>query len=433
MKKLLFLCCFLPALPAAAQDTLALDKAMELALKNNHGILMANNQVKAAEAAAHPGNAGLLPTVSVSGSYNYSNTNTEFEIISEPQPISVDGAQSTTLQGSVGLSYTLFDGLGTLYNFRKLQASKSLSEASANITVENTLIQVVNAYYAIAQAQDNLATAQQALSISRERVNRAKAAVQFGTANKLQELNAKVDFNTDSIALVNAQLAKTTASRNLHFLLGNASAADFNVSTKVQYQADLSLEDLRAQALNNNSSLLIASQNLAVSELDIKGSQSTRYPVIGLNASYGYTGQQNDAGLISRNESIGFNGGISLNFALFDGKKRSLAIQNATIALESNQLAREQAKLQVERDILNAWSTYQARLAILNAQKTSLITAQRNFERTQQQYKLGQVTGTTFREAQLNLVRTKNALNTARYQAKLAEIDCLRIAGLLLR
>ena len=290
----------------------------------------------------------------------------------------------------------------------------------------------MNSYYTLAQAQDNLTTATDALSISTERLSRAKTAAKFGAQSQLQVLNAQVDLNTDSIKLVNSQLALSTAQRNLNFLLGNKAPEDLAVNTEVDYRSDLTADGLRNQALSNNASMLMAAQSLAISELDLKSSRSNQYPVIGLNASYGYNGQQSDASIVISNESIGFTGGLSLNFSLFDGRKRSIAIQNAKIDLESNLLRQEQARFQVERDVLNSWNTYQSRLAVLNAQKTSVTTAQRNFDRTKQQHQLGQVTSTQFREAQLNLVRTQNSLNAARYQAKLSELECLRIAGMLI-
>lgn len=431
--KYLLLLVFLAPAFAHAQGPLTLERAIALAMSHNHGIQIANNDVDAASNAVHPGNAGLLPTVAVNGSYNYSNNNTTIQFATEPTAREINGAASTTLVGSLGLNYTLFNGLGTFYNYQKLQAAESLSEASARLTIENTLIQVLNGYYTLAQAQDNLKTSVEALSISAERLERAKTAAKFGVQSQLQVLNAQVDLNTDSIKLVNSQLALVTAQRNINFLLGNKAPEDLTVDTEVAYRSDLTVDGLRNQALNNNASMLMAAQSLALSELDLKSSRSNQYPVIGLNASYGYNGNQSDASLVLSNESVGFTGGLSLNFSLFDGRKRNIAIQNAKIDLESNLLRQEQARLQVERDVLNAWSTYQTRLAVLNAQQTSVTTATRNFDRTEQQHQLGQVTSTQFREAQLNLIRTQNSLNGARYQAKLSELECLRIAGMLIK
>ena len=65
------------------------------------------------------------PLIFVSGSYNYSNNNTTIQFLGQPET-KIDGAASSNLAGSVGLNYTLFNGLGTLYGYQKLKAAESL-------------------------------------------------------------------------------------------------------------------------------------------------------------------------------------------------------------------------------------------------------------------------------------------------------------------
>jgi len=44
---------------------------------------------------------------------------------------------------------------------------------------------------------------------------------------------------------------------------------------------------------------------------------------------------------------------------------------------------------------------------------------------------LGQLTATTFREAQLNLINTRKSIASDRYDAKMLELKLKRFAGLL--
>ncbi len=65
-------------------------------------------------------------------------------------------------------------------------------------------------------------------------------------------------------------------------------------------------------------------------------------------------------------------------------------------------------------------------------EQTSVETAKINFELTQEKYKLGQVLNTEFRQAQLNLLMTENSLNNSKYNAKLAELEIIKLSGILL-
>ncbi len=50
---------------------------------------------------------------------------------------------------------------------------------------------------------------------------------------------------------------------------------------------------------------------------------------------------------------------------------------------------------------------------IVSAQEKNVMTNQNNFNRTEAQYKLGQVTSIEFRQAQINLLNAKTAFNNA--------------------
>ncbi|MEP1892171.1 MAG: TolC family protein, partial [Cyclobacteriaceae bacterium] len=76
--------------------------------------------------------------------------------------------------------------------------------------------------------------------------------------------------------------------------------------------------------------------------------------------------------------------------------------------------------------------TYKNNMALLGIEENSLVTAQQNFETTQEQNRLGTVTSTEFREAQLNLINAQFRITDAKFLAKVAEFEVLRVAGQLL-
>jgi len=73
MKRIITLLSLLAALSAGhAQQLLTADDAVGIALKNNYDVLVAHNDAEIAKVNNTPGNAGMLPTVAVTGSDNYS-------------------------------------------------------------------------------------------------------------------------------------------------------------------------------------------------------------------------------------------------------------------------------------------------------------------------------------------------------------------------
>lgn len=61
----------------------------------------------------------------------------------------------------------------------------------------------------------------------------------------------------------------------------------------------------------------------------------------------------------------------------------------------------------------------------------NLLTAQTNFNRTEEQFKIGQVSSVAYRQAQLNLLHAQTAILTAKYEAKVVELQLLQLTGRL--
>ena len=114
---------------------------------------------------------------------------------------------------------------------------------------------------------------------------------------------------------------------------------------------------------------------------------------------------------------------------MYDGGRRKLQKENAKINVENQLVQKEQIAQQLERDVINAWENYQNALFILRAEKQNLAINQLNFERTEEQFKVGQVTSVEFRQAQLNLLNAATNLNTAKFDAKILEINLLQLSG----
>jgi hypothetical protein len=71
-------------------------------------------------------------------------------------------------------------------------------------------------------------------------------------------------------------------------------------------------------------------------------------------------------------------------------------------------------------------------VAVESDVKTININPAVAFKLTNEKYKLGQVINTQFREAQFNLIKTKNNYNNSEFNARLAELEIIKLSGILL-
>lgn len=415
-----------------AQSIVTTDEAITLALENNYGIKIANNIVEEAENNANILNSGYLPSLTglAGGTYNKDNLSAEF---SNGGSTELKGAESTRYNASLNLDFTLFDGLGRYYNYKSLKETYNLTELQARETIENTIVQLLTVYYDVARRSENFESLQTTLNISKDRLTRASYQFEYGQNTKLDVLNAEVDVNNDSINVINIRQSLVNAKRDLNFVTGNAIPNLFEVDTNIDFLLALDKNALLERLKENNVSLIQIDKNIQINEFTIKANKSGYLPSIGLTGTYGWNENNNNAAsFVTVSTSTGVSAGVNFTWNLFDGGGTITRVKNAQIALENQKLQKEELLLSVVRDFENAWDDYQNKLTIFRVQQDNIRTANNNFQRTEEQFKLGQVTSIEFRQAQLNLLSAELNTNQAKYDAKLAEIVVLQLSGELL-
>ena len=422
----------IPSLTAQQRDTLSLQAAVQQAVENNYSIQVARTNEQISDNSLNIGNAGLLPSVSLSssGSLQQQDTRQEFE-----QPLgeqTINGAQSSNLDASVNLQYTLFDGLGNTYNYRQLKTEKNLTEAQARQTIEQTLLRVVQQYYQVARLRAEAEIAKEAVTLSQQRLSRVETGVQFGNKSRVDLTNAQVDLDTDSTTLIEAKTQYRNARRTLNVLLGQAPNAPVTVKEQVSFQQDLERQALLEQAQERNSSLQAADYEVKNARLQKKIANASYFPEVNLTSSYAYSQSASDAGFLNEQRSSGIRSGLELNMPLFSGFQNDIRAENAELRLQNQKNRKAETKLNVRRDLTNAYATYEQNLRALRLEKRSVDNARLNLRRTRESYQVGQATATQLREAQVNFTKAKTRLTNARYDAKLAEVELYQLAGLLL-
>ena len=432
LKKIIFVFMSFCMTSIAAQKLVSVSEAIELALENNYGIKIISNNKEIAKNNAGVLNSGYLPTVTSSSGATFNRDNLEAEF-ANGESTALNGAKSSRYNASINLNYTLFDGLGRYYDYKRLKETYKLSELQARETIENTIAQLYVVYYNVAQVTENVTVLEKTLTISKDRITRANYQFEYGQGTMLNVLNAQVDINNDSINLINAKQQLVNTKRDLNVVLGNVISSEFRVDTTIEFKLNIDQNDLANKVKSNNVNLLQLDKNIMINTFIVKANKSGYLPSLGLTGSYGWNkGNNNAASFVAVSTNTGLSGGLSLSWNLFDGGATATRVSNAKIELENRSLEKESMVIDIERNFNNAWDDYQNKLTIFQVQENNIITSTNNFNRTQEKYKLGQATSIEFRQAQLNLINSELNRNQAKYAAKIAELTVLQLSGELL-
>ncbi len=429
MQKLIF---FLFLTSGVVAQKLTKQEAIRLTLENNFGILIATNDIQIASNNKNILNSGYLPNVTGDAAAVYNRDNIEAQFANGETNI-LNGAESDRYNAAVNLNYTLFDGLGRWYNYKRLKEQYNLTELQARETIENTILQLFTVYFEIARLSENVTILKETLQISEERITRSNYQFEYGQNTKLDVLNAQVDAANDSINLINTKQLLVNTKRDLNLIVNNDLTKTFEVDTTINFVNRLQIDGFLEKSFENNVRILRNQSNIKINEYDLKVSKSGYLPTIGLTGTYGWNKNNNNAAaFLATLTSDGLSASVNLSWNLFDGGRTITEIKNAKIALENQEIQQEQLEQEVKRDIANALGNYENRLKVYEIQQQNVVTNQNNFERSKERFNLGQITSIEFRQAQINLIQAQTNKTLAKYDAKLAELQLLQLTGQLL-
>lgn len=410
---------------------ISIKSAVDSAMKNNYSIKIARNNIEIASNNASLMNSGFLPTLSANGGLAHKNEDTYSE--SSTGAINdQNGNLTDSYNYGVSLNYRLFDGMGRLYNYKKLQSTFTLEELKSRSIIENTLMNLIIAYYDVARLTSKLENQKRTMEISNERHKLTSSQFDYGQASKLDMLQSEVDMNNDSINFINTNRDLKVARRNFNVIIARDVSTPFDVDTTVVFNQNIDESKMMELALSQNVDYLLALQGVDVAEFTKKSSSSGYIPKIDLTGGYSGSNTESTAGFFPKNERHGYNLGASLKWDIFDGGKTSVQMQNSKIAELNAQEESYNQKINLEKEISNAFIVYENSLYVMKAEAKNRQTNQLNFEYSKEKFSLGQINSIDFRKAQVDLQSSIDRYNEAKYLAKVAELKLMKLAGLFM-
>lgn len=430
MKHVLTSLLLLGAASVSAQDMLTAEEAVRIAVEQNYGIRIARLDVRSAELLNNAGQAGMLPTVSAFGSYSVDNSSTKQTFFSGDVR-EADNADTRVLDTGVQLSWTVFDGFSMFAAKDRLEALELIGRTQLRQRIEATLYEVLSSYYQLVQVRNAIGVQREGLRISRERLSIAVAAQTIGTASGLNVVQARLDLSTDSALVLDLQVQEAVSAARLNALLGRDPATPLAVATEIPPNTALDLAQLQQAARQANSTLQQARQQQIAADLGVKELRGALFPKLDVFGNYGYTRSTSAVGVLSSNQSLGPDYGARISIPLFGGLQLRKALQVAQVNREQAAISTQQAQLDLEESLLNAWTTHATAVQRVALEAENLTGSRTQVDVALESYRLGAITSVELRDVQLGLIAAEQRLILAHYQAKMAELQLKWLAGSL--
>lgn len=246
-----------------------------------------------------------------------------------------NGIYDQTFNAGINLNWTIFDGFRIRTNYKKLKEMQEMGTVRTRITIEDFVASLTAEYYNYVQQTLRLQNFRYAVALSRERLRITEARVSVGNFSRLDLLQARVDFNADSSKYMSQQELVSASRIRINELLANKDVNEMLCirDSVIEVNGELKWEELLAQTLDTNASLLLAGHDNVLAELDLKTVQARNYPYLNLTTGYGYTYNRFGNGTTQSRGTLGLNAGVKLGITIFDGNRRREQ-RNARIDVE---------------------------------------------------------------------------------------------------
>ena len=377
------------------------------------------------------GNAGFLPRVDATAGTNNSIVNTRQEYLSGEKN-ERDKAKSGSLNAGAAMQWTLFDGLRMFNSYATLQKELEAGELRTRLQIENTVADALEAYYNMVQLKQKKVVLEKAVKLGEERQGIAQDMLMLGAGSRLSLLQAEVDLNTDKSQMLELDNMIVSAGIALNRFMGKDAAATVAVKDSIRPGPVLDYETLKAQMQRTNPTLLLSQADLEIAERNLDNIKGQRLPVVNFNLGYNFNDQTSESGFLKASRSSGLNYGFTASVPLFDGFNLNRRRQNARIGIEQAGVAYQNYQNALQAELLSTYSTYTNRLSMVIFEKENSSTAGINFDIAGERFRLGEMSGIEYREAQKNFLLANERLINAQFEVRLLEIRLHQLTGSLL-
>ncbi len=413
-----------------AQGVLTAEEAVRMAVEQNYGIRFVRLDARSAEVLNTAGQAGMLPDLDAVGSYGIDNRATK-QTFFDGEVREVDNADANVLNAAVQMNWTVFDGLTMFATKDRLETLELIGQTRLRGQIESTTYEVLSTYYRLVQLRKAIEVQREGVRISRERLTIAEAGQRIGTASGLAVVQAQLDLSADSAAVLDLQVQDAMSVARLNALMGRDPSIAVVVASEVAPIEPLELAPVQAAARQSNSTVQQARQQQIAADLNVKEFRGALLPRLDLYANYGYTRATSAVGFLQSNRGYGPDYGARVSIPLFHGSRNRQAVEVAKLAQEQAALSTQQAELDLEEGVLNAWTNYTFANQRIALEEQNLIGARTQAVVALESYRLGAITAIELRDVQLGLIAASERLIVAQYEAKVAELQLKWLAGRL--
>ncbi len=402
---------------------LSLDEAIRRGLKANLGIILTGTQADAARAQRLGQLQSLLPSVDFSAKESLQQVDLPAQGLRIPGlPTIIGPFGYTDVRATMNWSLVNVNSLRTYLADRHSFASAQLSAQDAHDMV---VLTVGNAYLLVLADQTEIASAQAQVDTSKVSLDQAVANHQAGTAPELDELRARVDYQSQEQKLITARNALEKDKLVLARVIGLPLAQQFTLTDEAPYAIydQFDIDTLIKQAHANRKDLAALVEQEKAAEQQRKAATADRLPTVKIDADYG------DIGTTLAHSHGTVDASATLSVPVFKEFELRGEAEQAQAQLDATKAQLSDKNAQVEADVRDALLDIQSAQQQVEVAKSSVDLANEALREAQERYKNGVDNNLAVSEAQQSVAQANDQYVASLYRHNVAKLSLARALG----
>lgn len=410
MRKIIILvAALLTALFVSAQSKAwSLQQCVDTALANNRNIKQRELIRQQNEIAWKQSRNNLLPSLNASARHNWSFGRSEVT-----NGTKIDGNSNNS---SFGFSsdLTIFDGLKMKYDIDARMTDLKKSEADLNKIKQDIALSVASAFLQVLYNKELVQINTEQCKLTSNRIEQQQSLVKSGRLAEGELLELQAQLAKEEVTRTESEGSLKLALLDLAQIL---ELPDFE-NLDVEVPADLLESELQVlsansvyeSALKNRAEIKSAEYQLQGSEKNVLIAKSAYYPTLSFGASAGKSFYNLHP--TPFNTSLG----LTLNVPIFNKLQVRNNVKTAQIETQSNQINVENAKLELRKNIQQAYYNAVSAKAKLEASQKSVNSGAEAYRFAEKKYEGGRANVYELYQAKNNYARAQSEATQAKYE-----------------
>ena len=403
--------------------SLTFQDAIELALKNNLGVLLQSYNTITARGQKWKELSALLPNVDGAVDVNAVQDNLAARGLRFPGFPTVIGPYGFT-DARVYLSQSILN-LKALNRERGAREDEKAAQFSYKDARDLVVLATGNAYLQALSGGARVETAEAQMQTAQALYNKAADQQNAGLSPAIDTLRAQVEFQNRQQQLIVARNDFAKQKLALVRAIGLPVGQEIALTSKAPYDAiaTLGVEASVQRAYASRSDYLAAAQQVRAAEHYRKGASAEYFPTIDATADYG------DLGVNFGNSHGTFTVAGRLNIPIFQGGKVHADVLQSEATLRQARAQLDNLRGQIEYEVRTALLDIEAADQQVQVARSSVDLAEQTLMQARDRFSAGVTDNLEVVQAQQTVAGAHESYISSLYAHNLAKIELVRAMG----